>query len=89
MNEVTYIARIVSLTNGRVGVEFPDVPSAVTEGDNREHAIEMAKEVLELVLDVQEGEVVEINPPRTMQELEKYKELGEYEVSCELVQIKV
>ena len=89
MNEVTYIARFVKLTNGRVGVEFPDVPSAFTESDNREQAIEMAKDVLAMVLDVKDGEVVEINSPRTIEELEKYKELGDYEVSCELVSIKV
>jgi len=85
----TYIARLVNLTCGKVGVEFPDIPSAFTEGDNREHAIEMAKDVLALVLDVKDGEVVEINPPRTIQELDIYKELGEYEVNCELVPITI
>lgn len=32
-------------------VTFPDIPEAITQGDNREHALEMAKEALESALD--------------------------------------
>ncbi len=30
---------------------FPDIPEAITQGDNREHALEMAKEALEVAMD--------------------------------------
>lgn len=30
---------------------FPDIPEAITYGNNRAHALEMAKEVLELAMD--------------------------------------
>jgi len=89
MKNITYIARLVTLNCGKIGVEFPDVPSAFTEGDNREHAIEMAKDVLALVLDVNNGEVVEINNPRSIEELESCKELKEYETECDLVPITI
>ena len=32
-------------------VTFPDIPEAITQGDNRTHALEMAKEALELALE--------------------------------------
>lgn len=32
-------------------VTFPDIPEAITQGDNREHALEMAKEALELAME--------------------------------------
>ena len=32
-------------------VTFPDIPEAITQGDNREHALEMAKDALELAMD--------------------------------------
>ncbi|HUY95002.1 MAG TPA: type II toxin-antitoxin system HicB family antitoxin [Terracidiphilus sp.] len=32
-------------------VTFPDIPEAITQGDNREHALEMAKEALEVAMD--------------------------------------
>ena len=32
-------------------VTFPDIPEAITQGDNRAHALEMAKEALELALE--------------------------------------
>jgi antitoxin HicB len=32
-------------------VTFPDIPEAITQGDNREHALEMAKEALESAMD--------------------------------------
>jgi antitoxin HicB len=32
-------------------VTFPDVPEAITQGDNRAHALEMAKEALESAMD--------------------------------------
>src|ERR1039458_3415384 len=32
-------------------VPFPDIPEAITQGDNREHALEMAKDALELAMD--------------------------------------
>ncbi|HWE85207.1 MAG TPA: type II toxin-antitoxin system HicB family antitoxin [Terracidiphilus sp.] len=32
-------------------VTFPDIPEAITQGDNREHALEMAKEALESAID--------------------------------------
>ncbi len=32
-------------------VTFPDIPEAITQGDNREHALEMAKEALESAIE--------------------------------------
>lgn len=32
-------------------VTFPDIPEAITQGNNREHALEMAKEALESAMD--------------------------------------
>jgi antitoxin HicB len=32
-------------------VTFPDIPEAITQGNNRVHALEMAKEALELAMD--------------------------------------
>jgi antitoxin HicB len=32
-------------------VRFPDIPEAITQGDNRAHALEMAKEALELAME--------------------------------------
>jgi len=32
-------------------VTFPDIPEAITQGDNRAHALEMAKEALELAME--------------------------------------
>jgi antitoxin HicB len=32
-------------------VTFPDIPEAITQGDNRNHALEMAKEALELAME--------------------------------------
>jgi antitoxin HicB len=32
-------------------VTFPDIPEAITQGDDRSHALEMAKEVLELAME--------------------------------------
>jgi antitoxin HicB len=32
-------------------VTFPDIPEAITQGDNREHALEMAAEALESAMD--------------------------------------
>jgi len=32
-------------------VTFPDIPEAITQGDNREHALEMAKEALESAME--------------------------------------
>ncbi len=32
-------------------VTFPDIPEAITQGDNRTHALEMAKEALESAMD--------------------------------------
>ena len=36
---------------GSFGVTFPDVPEAITFGNDREHALEMAAEALEPALD--------------------------------------
>jgi antitoxin HicB len=32
-------------------VTFPDIPEAITQGDNRAHALEMAREALEMAMD--------------------------------------
>jgi len=32
-------------------VTFPDIPEAITQGNNRDHALEMAKEALEVAMD--------------------------------------
>lgn len=37
--------------SGSFGVTFPDIPEAITFGDNREHALAMAADALETALD--------------------------------------
>jgi predicted RNase H-like HicB family nuclease len=75
-------------------VDFPDLPGCVTVGYSREDAIEMAKEALELWLDV-EGEEewppVVFNPPSNLDSfLDREDELAyENELSHEYVLIEL
>ncbi|MDR0551477.1 MAG: type II toxin-antitoxin system HicB family antitoxin [Spirochaetaceae bacterium] len=48
MRKLTYKAVLEYNGKGGYGVFFPDVPGCVSCGDNFEHALEMAKEALEL-----------------------------------------
>jgi predicted RNase H-like HicB family nuclease len=48
-------------------VQFSDIPSAITEGDNLEEAKEMAKEVLSLCLDVMAAQGEEFPRPSKLQ----------------------
>ena len=41
-----YPARLSSQPGGRFAVTFPDLPDAITEGNNREDALEMAADCL-------------------------------------------
>ena len=45
-----YIAVLKKETDGQYSVSFPDLPEAITCGENLEHAIEMATECLGLCL---------------------------------------
>jgi predicted RNase H-like HicB family nuclease len=56
MREVTYTAKFIPTELGTVGVSFPDVPGANTWGENRDHALDMAREVLELWLETLEDD---------------------------------
>ena len=89
MNELTYYARFGYCDDG-VCVSFPDV-DAYTCGDTKEEAIEMAKDVLILQLDVTDDEVAVFYPPSTLEELEKEAngELEEFENSFEFVPITI
>jgi len=90
MDNVTYYARFSYCDDG-ICVDFPDVIDAYTCGDNKEDAVEMAKDVLSLVLDVGENEVSNIYPPSTFDELEKEANgvLRYYENSFEFVPITI
>jgi antitoxin HicB len=44
-------------------VTFPDIPEAITQGDNRAHALEMAKEALELSMEFYFDDMRPIPPP--------------------------
>jgi len=90
MDNVTYYARFSYCDDG-VCVDFPDAPNAYTCGDSKEEAVEMAKDILRLVLDVGENEVSNIYPPSTFEELEKEANgvLRYYENSFEFVPITI
>ena len=72
----------------RVCVSFPDVPSANTAGCTKEHAVEMAKEVLKLCL---ENSNDKIKAPGSLEALRAAlgDALEECENSFELVPITV
>lgn len=46
-----YQAKLEPAEEGGYLVSFPDIPACITEGDNFEHAVEMAQEVLDLWLE--------------------------------------
>jgi len=95
VSTITYYARIYYSDEGpdvfKYGVSFPDLPGCLTCGDTKEEAIEMAKEVLRLFLDVGEGDKVEINPPSRLDELELRADSFSYEdeISYEFVPITI
>jgi len=44
-------------------VDFPDMPNVLTYGNSHEHALEMAKEALEAILEVEISKGMPIRPP--------------------------
>lgn len=51
MNIVRYAATLAKQPDGGYTVTFPDIPEAITEGDDRDEALFNAAEVLTLALD--------------------------------------
>ena len=47
---MVYFARLIQESDDCYAVEFPDIEFCVTEGNSKEHALAMAKEVLNLYL---------------------------------------
>jgi len=60
---LSYPAVFESDKAGLVDVSFPDFPGCVTFGENFEHAKKMAKEVLELWIEVLESQNKKIPKP--------------------------
>ena len=60
MSKVVHIALLVPESVGGYSVTFPDVPSAITQGDTLYEALAMAKEALELTLEdmIENGEAL-------------------------------
>ncbi len=58
-----YIAIITPDIESGYNVTFPDLPGCVTCGETYEEAIEMAKEVLDLWLEVMRDDNIEIPKP--------------------------
>ena len=53
----------------KIGVSFPDLPGCLSCANTRDEAIEMAKDVLDLYLDVDDEWDCTINPPSRLDEL--------------------
>ncbi len=58
-----YVAIITPDIESGYNVTFPDLPGCVTCGDTYEEAIEMAKEALDLWLEVMRDDKIEIPRP--------------------------
>jgi len=69
--KIAYPARLEPQPEGGYCVSFPDLPEAITEGENLEEARFNAQEVLELVLEfrMEQGEDIPL-PSRNVQEVE-------------------
>ena len=91
MESVTYYARFGYCGEDGICVSFPDVPSAITGSDTKEHAVEMAKEVLLAIFIASKTCNVVVDPPRTLAELNNVfgDELDEYELNFEFVPITI
>jgi antitoxin HicB len=48
---LSFPVHLEAAEEGGFVVTFPDIPEAITQGDNRAHALEMAKEALELAME--------------------------------------
>lgn len=51
-----YPVELISAKGGGYVVTFPDVPEAITQGDDKEEALEYASEALETALDFYIGD---------------------------------
>ena len=91
MENLTYYARFGYYGEDGILVTFPDIYCAYTEGDTKEHAIEMAREVLLGSIKTLRMCNDPVNPPRTLDELKKAfgNDLEEFERSFEFVPITV
>ncbi|MCG6206848.1 type II toxin-antitoxin system HicB family antitoxin [Rhodopseudomonas sp. HC1] len=65
-----YVALIRQDVDGSFSVSFPDIPGVVTAGDTMEEAEEEAAELLAFAAEDMDGAIV-LNPPRTIDELNK------------------
>lgn len=78
-----YYPALFKEEQGRFNVTFPDIPEAITCGDNLEHAVEMAKECLGLCLDVRKNNNEEIpmrtNPTKVVCEIGQFVLLVEFD----------
>ncbi len=63
MKQLTYRVLLSKEPEGGYTVNVPSLPGCITYGDNVEHAIEMAKEAIELFIEslVAHGEVVPLS----------------------------
>ena len=96
MSTVTYYAKICYCHDDEICVVFPDIEGCYTCADTREEAIENAKNVLELVLDLDENSRLEIYPASTLEELEaevamdrpdRWDDICDFDESYEFVSI--
>lgn len=67
---VHYVALIQPDADGSYSVSFPDIPGVVTAGETIEEAEEEAAELLAFAAEAPDGAIV-LNPPRTIDELNK------------------
>lgn len=60
MSEIRYAALLATQPEGGFAVTFPDLPEAITEGDDREEALFNAGEVLTLCLEqrIEDGDTI-------------------------------
>jgi len=65
MGNLEYSVRLESDEDGGVTVTFPDVPGAITEGDNREEALVRAVDALETILAAHMRDGKDLPKPRS------------------------
>lgn len=73
MDKYMYPALFEAYEDGGYTVSFPDLKGCITEGDNLEEALKMAKEALELFLWNMEDDNEEIPEPTPPEKLETQK----------------
>lgn len=88
MTKYVYPAVFTKEDNGQYSVVFKDLEGCYTCGDNLEHAIEMAEDVLALVLYGYEVDGKEIPAPSNMQEIDvKSNEFINY-IKCDTLEYR-